>query len=298
MQYQHLISYCAIALFSVDSDLWYHSKVKVLIFGSKGYLGTYFKELYPDAATPGVDIANAIEVSKALDEVKPDVVINAAGKTGRPNVDWCEDHKLETLHSNVTGPLVLLSECAQRDLYWVHLSSGCIYAGDNGGKGFTEEDPPNFSGSYYARTKAWADQILKEFPVLVLRLRMPFDGTNEPRNLISKIKGYGRVLDVQNSITYIPDFMEAAKQLIGKRALGIYTVVNEGTISPYEIMKMYKEIVSPSHTFERLTLEELPQVTKAERSNCVHDGSKIKGEGIEMKPVKEAVEDAIKAMVT
>jgi dTDP-4-dehydrorhamnose reductase len=41
-----------------------------------------------------------------LDEVKPDVVINAAGKTGKPNVDWCEDHKEETLRSNDTGPLV------------------------------------------------------------------------------------------------------------------------------------------------------------------------------------------------
>ena len=27
-------------------------------------------------------------------------------KTGRPNVDWCEDHKTETLFSNVTAPLI------------------------------------------------------------------------------------------------------------------------------------------------------------------------------------------------
>jgi len=267
--------------------------MKVLIFGSKGYLGTYFQKLYPEAETPRVDIANASEVAEALDEFKPDVVINAAGKTGRPNVDWCEDNKLETLHSNVTGPLVILSECAQRELYWVHLSSGCIYEGDNGGKGFSEEDPPNFSGSYYSRTKAWADQILKEFPVLVLRLRMPFDGTKEERNLISKLTNYSRVLDAQNSLTYIPDLMDAAEQLIKKRAIGIYNIVNEGVISPYEIMEMYKEIVDQPHEFDRLTLEELHEVTKAPRSNCVLDGSKLKGEGIEIRPVKEAVEEAL-----
>lgn len=27
-------------------------------------------------------------------QVKPTHVLNAAGLTGRPNVDWCEDHKV------------------------------------------------------------------------------------------------------------------------------------------------------------------------------------------------------------
>lgn len=29
-------------------------------------------------------------------QVKPTHVLNAAGLTGRPNVDWCEDHKAGT----------------------------------------------------------------------------------------------------------------------------------------------------------------------------------------------------------
>ena len=28
-------------------------------------------------------------------QVKPTHVLNAAGLTGRPNVDWCEDHKVK-----------------------------------------------------------------------------------------------------------------------------------------------------------------------------------------------------------
>ena len=49
-----------------------------------------------------------------VEEVTPDVVINCAGKTGRPNVDWCEDHKEETVRANVTGPLILLDECRKQ----------------------------------------------------------------------------------------------------------------------------------------------------------------------------------------
>ena len=91
--------------------------MKILLLGRTGYLGTQFLTLYPDAVTPRVDIGNPEAVSALLEAEKPDVVINAAGKTGRPNVDWCEDHKEETLHANVLGPLVLLEECAKRDIY-------------------------------------------------------------------------------------------------------------------------------------------------------------------------------------
>ena len=73
-------------------------------------MGQHFLKLFPDAQTPNVDIATKHEIALSLDE-QPDIVINCAGKTGHPNVDWCEDHKMETLRSNVTGPLVLLEEC-------------------------------------------------------------------------------------------------------------------------------------------------------------------------------------------
>ena len=81
-----------------------------------------------------VDIADAGALGEVLEKEKPDIVINTAGKTGRPNIDWCEEHKVETLRSNVAGPLLLLEECAKRNIYWVHLSSGCVYEGDNNGK--------------------------------------------------------------------------------------------------------------------------------------------------------------------
>ena len=131
--------------------------MNVLLFG-KGYIGSLIHTVYPQAIVPGADIADPHAVSAVLDDVKPDIVINAAGRTGRPNVDWCEDHKSETVSSNVTGPLVLLSECGRRGIYWVHVGSGCIYEGDNGGSGFLESDPPNFSGSDRPNTPSAASR--------------------------------------------------------------------------------------------------------------------------------------------
>ncbi|MBT4585726.1 sugar nucleotide-binding protein, partial [Candidatus Peregrinibacteria bacterium] len=261
--------------------------MKVLIFGSKGYLGQNFLNLYPDAIASSADISDPALVRGELETHNPDVVINAAGKTGRPNIDWCEENKEETIRANVTGPLIILDECRKKKIYWVQLSSGCIYAGDKGGEGFTEKDKPNFTGSFYSRSKAMIDQLLAEVPnVLILRLRMPFDGTDNPRSLISKLKNYSRILDVQNSITCLSDFMKTAEKLIEAKETGIFNVVNPGTMSPYEIMLQYKEIVDSSYECTRLTLEDLPDVVKAGRSNCVLSTDKIKNMGIQLQPVQ------------
>lgn len=290
--------------------------MKLLLFGSKGFLGQEFLKLYPEAVCPSVDIADSLAVSAVFEQEKPDVVINAAGKTGKPNIDWCEIHRIETVRGNVTGPLVLLEECVKRSLYWVHLSSGCIYdgsaplttggskgqqgqkrqKGSEGQKGFTEEDPSNFFGSFYSRSKAAVDQVLKEFPILILRLRMPFDSSRHERNLIMKLLKYPKVLDVQNSLTYLPDFLEASKVLIAKRKVGIFNIVNPGTTSPYEIMMLYKKIVQSEHRFERLLLSDLPSVVRAGRSNCVLSTAKIEGEGIHLPEVRKRVEEALRAM--
>jgi 3,5-epimerase/4-reductase len=279
--------------------------VKTLLFGPRGFLGEHFLKGMPGCIPDNADIADPVAVRAALDAHKPDFVINAAGKTGRPNVDWCEEHKEETIRANVTGPLVLLDECRKRGIMLVHLSSGCIYAGDNGGKGFTEEDEPNFHGSFYARSKIWAEQVLKEFPaegpersrgVLILRLRMPFDDSRHPRSLITKVSKYARVLDEENSLTYLPEFVQAAKILMEKGKTGIYNVVNPGQISPFGIMSLYKEIVDPSHAFERLSVEKLGEVVKAGRSNCILSGEKLQKEGVILTPVEKAVESALRAI--
>lgn len=66
-------------------------------------------------------------VRKTLDEIQPTHVINCAGKTGRPNVDWCESHKLETMESNGLGTLMLSYECEKRGVHCTVLGTGCQF---------------------------------------------------------------------------------------------------------------------------------------------------------------------------
>lgn len=265
----------------------------VLIFGSKGYVGTYFRSVYPNAITPSIDIGNKTAVEQCLDEHKPDIVINAAGRTGRPNVDWCETHKAETLYGNVTAPLVLLHACMERSLYLVQISTGCIYAGDNNGAGFSETDAPNFVGSFYSQTKKWLEEICLQFPVFLPRLRVPFDGTHSERNVISKLKGYNQVLDAQNSMTYMPDFVQTVAAMAEQAYIGPLNIVNPGTMSAVDIMNLYTELVDTTHTFTEISAADLEQQTAAPRSNCYLSGAKLESVGVQLPTVQSRMKEAL-----
>lgn len=266
--------------------------MKCLIFGN-GYLGNKFHKAWEGSLIDEADITDASAVRAAIKKHQPDVLINCAAKTGKPNIDWCEDHKLETLESNLRGPMTLLSVCSELNQYWVQIGSGCIYQGDNGGKGWSEDDRPNFEGSYYSKVKGWMNEILRDYPVLQLRLRMPLDGEPGPRNFITKIANYPKVISVPNSITVIDDLIVAAKALIQQKATGIYNVVNPGVIEHKEILSLYKEIVDPNHTYQLISLEELAALAKAPRSNCVLSTKKLTDAGVHLPDIRSRVKDML-----
>ena len=66
--------------------------------------------------------------------------------------------QLEVIRVNVLGMLNLADLCDQRGVHLTTYATGCIFHYDKdfpqgSGKGFKEEDTPNFMGSYYSKTK-------------------------------------------------------------------------------------------------------------------------------------------------
>tara|TARA_Y100000310_G_scaffold231073_1_gene233598 strand:- start:660 stop:2489 length:1830 start_codon:yes stop_codon:yes gene_type:complete len=265
---------------------------KGIIFG-EGYLGTKLRDFLGYSSTK-LNPLNLEKLKEFLDKEKPDIVINAIGKTGRPNIDWCEENKQATIESNTIVAANLCIECSKRNIYFVHLGSGCIYYGDKGGSGFTEEDEPNFYGpQFYAKSKILAEKILKEFPCLILRIRMPIGEEPHERNLIDKLLKYEKLIDIQNSMTTIPHLLKATKKLIDEKRIGIYNMVNPGTTSAAEIIKMYKELINPNHNFTELSVEGLDLITKGKRSNCFLNSDKLKSEGIFLPEIHDAVKECL-----
>ncbi len=117
--------------------------MKTLIFGN-GFLGKQMAE-YLDAELSSTRITSPEDIEASITQ-KPDVIINAIAKTGRPNVDWCEDNKEETYFANVEVPKLLAAYADCECIRMVQFSNGCIYEGDKGGPGSTEDDQPNCGG--------------------------------------------------------------------------------------------------------------------------------------------------------
>lgn len=282
---------------------------KVIVLG-KGFLGTRISEtLGYELSDFRVSVNNSDSLDDFLEREKPDVIINAIGKThgkkpGENNIDYCEKHQKETEDANVLVLKRLARACAVRKKYLINLGSGCIYNGDKNGRGFSESDKPNFGlngEQYYAFTKIQAEQVLKEIIMeypnarfLQLRLRMPIDDRPSERNLITKLIGYDEVIDVQNSMTIVPHMIEAMKTLIENEKRGIYNLVNPGTISAARIMQLYKELVDPNHKIKVISLKELEDdIVVAKRSNCYLDTTKLRNEGIILPNIHYGVRECL-----
>jgi len=270
--------------------------MKILIFGSKGYIGGRMLEAWPEAVGTSARIDDKEAVLKALEEHQPDAVVNAAGKTGKPNVDWCETHQAETFQSNVTGVLTLAQACQERGVYLLHLASGCIFYGPSPDpKGWREDDFANPS-AFYSRTQYAADLILSRLPnVGIARLRMPIDDRPAARNLIDKLANYKQVIDVANSVTVVEDLLNTCYSLVQKRGRGIFHVVNPGVMRHQDLLRLYREYVDPNHSCEWITAENLVArglAIKA-RSNCILQSEHLRELGIEMRPIDVALRDTM-----
>jgi len=211
---------------------------------------------------------------------KPTHILNAAGVTGRPNVDWCEDHKDETIRSNVIGTLMVADLCEVHNIHHLLYATGCIFEYDDehtmGGKGFTESDSANFHGSYYSHTKALVEDLLKAYSkTCVLRVRMPISDDLSPRNFVTKIVKYDRVVNVPNSMTVLYELLPISIIMADKHLTGIYNFCNPGAISHNEVLALYKKHVDPEYTWNNFSLEEQALILKAGRSNNTLEHDKL-----------------------
>jgi dTDP-4-dehydrorhamnose reductase len=200
--------------------------------------------------------------------ISSNIIINASGYTGKPNVDACEDHKEETIEGNILWPLHLQAKYSYVPI--IHISSGCIYNGYTPG-GWTEKDVPNFTGSFYSMTKVIEQKNLDLTNSYLLRIRMPFEKQDNPRNYLTKLKNYPKLINAENSLSHLEDI--AATVLFFAKKFpepGIYNVCNPGSITAKEIVKMMN-----LKDKEWVSAEKFEKMIKAPRSFCTLNVDKL-----------------------
>src|ERR1035441_9714420 len=97
----------------------------ILLLGASGYVGEGFaRELqrrklpFTPLSRRETDYTRFDALLNMLKAKKPEFVINAAGYTGKPNVDACELARADTLAGNTLLPQTIAHVCSMAQIPW------------------------------------------------------------------------------------------------------------------------------------------------------------------------------------
>lgn len=150
----------------------------------------------------------------------------------------------------------------------------------------------------YSCSHAWlfsdswqVEELLKNFEnVCTLRVRMPISSDlSNPRNFITKITRYEKVVNIPNSMTILDELLPISIEMAKRNLTGIWNFTNPGVVSHNEILEMYRQYIDPNFTWKNFTLEEQAKVIVAPRSNNELDASKLKTEFPELLSIEESL---------
>lgn len=274
--------------------------MRVLVIGKNGYLSKHLQSHFSEKDgwtfchfTPyyqtGASISSIVGSIYERYNVNSsfDYVINCVGYTGEKNIDDAakKENEKKLYDLNVSLPYELSNQLSD-DKTLCHVSTGCLFYSykENAPLGWTEEDEPLGSDfdlfSKYSMSKYIAEKKLKNLgkKTYIWRIRLPLCGSNHPKNYINKIMTYKTLLSMNNSMTYIPDFIDAIKLFVHHKfsppEYGIYNMTNAGCISAksfcfylrelkdFNFYDSYEDFMEKSGAIEH-------------RSNCILDSTKI-----------------------
>ena len=78
---------------------------------------------------------------------------------------------------------------------------------------------------------------------------MPISSKLHPRNFITKIANYAKVVDIPNSMTVLDELLPLAIDATTRNVTGILNFCNPGVISHNEILQLYKEFIDNRYIY-------------------------------------------------
>lgn len=257
--------------------------VDYIVLGSTGFLGSNvikcLKQENKNYITTDLRLQSTEEISKYLDIYKPKYVINCAGLTGVPNIFWCDDHKIETIETNITYQLTLAKICSDKNIHLTVFGSGGIFKND---KIYTENDEGNYKNNFYSESRIYLENIIKHYKnILYLRINYPISSEKNNKNLLTKLITYKCIESIELSITYIDNLFPILIKMIEDNENGICNFTNPGSIKLPEILNIYKSltnhefnIMDPINNNRSMPLLECNKINKYNPMNII-DGIKL-----------------------
>lgn len=227
------------------------SKIKVLVTGANGLVGSRFLELAKDfiLITPDqseLDLTDAVSVAAFLAKENPDWIINFAAFTDvNASEQQMDDEQGLAWQVNVVGTENLLK--AFRSPNFIQISTDMVFSGDLSQPGPYDETqtPPDSKEklTWYGWTKNRAEKIVRENGGTILRIIYPvrahFDQKLDYiRGFLQRYAGgkiYPLFSDQQICISFIDEIAETLQKIIQTDSHGVFHCSSD-TTTPYELL--------------------------------------------------------------
>ena len=275
------------------------------IIGADGMLGTELRlaveksdEFGRLSCTqfPETDITHPDSIEQFLQKARPEIIFNCAAFT---NVDECESCAEFAYAVNSRGVGNIASAAARLNAYLVHISTDYVFNGEKNAP-YTEEDTPH-PLSVYAHSKLDGEReaLGKTRPTLVVRtgwLYGRYRWNIVDRFLDMCLKG-GTLMgarDLTGSPTWTRDLAEAMLVLVGRRAEGIYHVVNKGACSRLEQIQVIAKAVGSNAEVRSVSSEEFKRPARAPRYSALSVRKYEQETGRAMRSWQEALSEYVR----
>ena len=191
-----------------------------------------------------IDITSADDCAKAVEETKPQIIINAAAYT---NVDSCETEKEKCFAVNAEAVKNIATACRNTNIRIVHFSTDYVFNG-SGSSPYKEDekcDPINIYGASKLAGEKYLQALAQNYILIRTAWLYGANGKNFVRAILEKAKTTPRLTVVDDQLgspTHTKDLAAAVDHLIEKNAQGIFHVTNRGSCSWYQFaVKILKE---------------------------------------------------------
>lgn len=291
--------------------------MKIIGTGLTGLVGSRIIELNPDvefiniSIETGVSILDVTQLEKVFtDNPDADAVLHLAAFTDT-NGAWGQNGDTAGLcyQLNVTGTQNVVDLCKKYDKYLIHISTDFVFDGKKVGK-YTEDDLPN-PIEWYGQTKYFSEKVVLDSGILssIVRLAFPYRANFEPKkDIVRKIidgfkagKLYPQWTDHFTSPIFIDDIANALRIFFEKKPIGIYHLVGSSSQSPFEMCQLIAEVFGfDKNIVQASTLTDyvksLPEGSRPWQYNLSLSNEKIKSLGVQIKTLKDGLEEMKRQM--
>ena len=208
----------------------------VLITGGSGKLGRCLVPLFEKSLAPTqseLDITDRDGVFRFIETNRPEVIIHLAALTG---IRQCEEDKKLAWGTNVKGTENLVDACLEYkpDVYFIYISTACVFDGESGM--YNEESTPG-PKNFYSLTK-----LIGEFPVKKLQNHLIIRTNFVAREKWPYPKAF---TDRFGTYLFADDLAKAIKDVIDSKQNGIIHITGDEKMSMFELAKITTPDVQP-----------------------------------------------------